>query len=125
MELQDKIRGLEKENTDLKDQVLRLDERVVGLSREVTGSLSDSFNNNDLREARDRLHSVESEANQLRSKLTTVEADNERLKRDLDRLKTTESSPVTKPLDDFNMDAADSSQLRNRILDVESELSKS
>ena len=123
IELKDKVKHLQKENSVLRDKIKALDQRTSQLAKAVTGSrLTGDATSAESRDVREQLRTVEEEFKSLRKKMAELETQNTKLIRELEKYKASgddKSKKEQKDLDKLSMD-----ELRDRVDDLEAEISK-
>ena len=123
VDLKERLTRVNNENAELREQIRLLDERTNRLSREVlqTKSTPDVWDEtSESRELRNQLLSVRDECKSLHKKVKELESQNAKLTRDLTRYKGD-----TKKSKDFkNLDKLSSDELKERVCELENEVSK-
>lgn len=124
IELKDKIRQLEADNTSLRDKLRQLDKKTNKLSKDVVQSQEDSMADVDkIHEFQAQIKMLEDENRTNRRKLADLEARNASMSRELKKLKKDDQD---KPTQEFQRSLEKSSrmELKERIWELEGEISK-
>ena len=125
IELRDRLVVLEQDNSMLREKLRHLDERTSKMSKEVvrTSSRGESFEESaEIRDLREQVTSTDVKATTLRRKVSDVERENTRLKRELDVHKIVGSAKTLADSHDLESDSKQT--LKFRICKLENEKRK-
>ena len=125
IELRDRLVVLEQDNSMLREKIRHLDDRTSKMSKEVvrTSSRGESFEESaEIRDLREQVKSTDVKATTLRRKVSDVERENTRLKRELDVHKIVGSAKTS--ADSHDLEGATKQTLKVRICKLENEKRK-